>query len=403
MKIRSVTVFDNPGEVIQDETLQRAERFCQEATSRFLAADYILQSNRYATPPFPLFLSDLSPERVLPYVKSFERSFSALGYDYLTLGPALPAFPGSYSLIPDMIQHTENIFCSGLMTELDKGVSLGAVRACGEIIYQLAAQSPDGFANLFFAALGNVDPGNPFFPAAYHQGETPIFSIAAEAADLAVTAFSEASTFQEARHLLISAIETHGKRLSQASRELEELTQFEFGGIDFSLAPYPTADLSIGTALEKLGVKPLGSHGSVTAAAFLADTIDRADFPRTGFCGLMLPLLEDAVLSLRAAEGALDIKDLLLFSTVCGTGLDTLPLPGDISSEQISAILFDLAGLSLRLNKPLTARLMPIPKKKTGESTDFDFPYFANSTILDLQADSLSGFFSQDGFLDLKP
>jgi len=224
-----------------------------------------------------------------------------------------------------------------------------------------------------------------------------------EAADLAVESFSGASSFQEARDRLVSKIEQHGKKLKLLSQELEESSQTLFTGIDFSLAPYPQIELSIGTALESLGVKPLGDHGSLAAVAFLADTIDRADFPRTGFSGLFLPMMEDAVLAERATEGTLGVKDLLLYSAVCGTGLDTLPLPGDISPNQISAILFDLAALSTRLNKPLTARLMPIPGKKAGDSTNFDFPYFVNSKILDIQSGQLTNLFSGDGYLDLNP
>ena len=82
--------------------------------------------------------------------------------------------------------------------------------------------------------------------------------------------------------------------------------------------------------------------------------------------------------------------------------MDTIPLPGDLSPEQITAILFDLAALSTRLNKPLTARLMPIPGKNAGDPTKFDFLYFANSKILDVQAKELENMFSEDGYLDLK-
>ena len=116
----------------------------------------------------------------------------------------------------------------------------------------------------------------------------------------------------------------------------------------------------------------------------------------------MLPLLEDAILAKRASEGLLGIKDLLLYSTVCGTGLDTIPLPGEVTADQLTAILFDLAALSVRLDKPLTARLMPIPGKLAGDPTTFDFPYFANSKIADVQAESLSNLFLSGGYLDLK-
>jgi uncharacterized protein (UPF0210 family) len=402
MKIRSVTYFENPGDPVRKEALNRLEKFSKEAKKLFEYAGYQVQTIRYASPPFPLILKDLQIERVLSYAGDLERSLNSLGFDYLSLGPALPSHPESYALIPDIIRSTENTFCSGLMTDPEKGISLNAVRSCGEIIHRLTPIDPDGFANLYFAALGNVPPGAPFFPAAYHGNDNPVFAIAMEAADLAVKAFSEASSFKEASSNLITLLEDQARTLTRISRGLEKITAAGYGGIDYSLAPFPEAGLSIGTALESLGVKRLGNHGSLAAAAFLADTIDRADFPRTGFSGLMLPLLEDAVLANRAAEGSLGIKDLLLYSTVCGTGLDTIPLPGDLSPDQITAILFDLAALSTRLNKPLTARLMPIPGKNAGDPTSFDFPYFANSKILDVQAEELTNLFSGDGYLDLK-
>jgi len=402
MKIRSVTYFENPGDPIRKEALNSWEKFAREAKKIFESAGFQVQTIRFASPPFPLILNDLHNEQVLSYAGDLERSLNSLGFDYLSLGPAIPSHPGSYALIPDIIQSTKNTFCSGLMTDPQKGISLSAVRSCGEIIHRLAPIDPDGFANLYFAALGNVPPGSPFFPAAYHGNENPVFAIAVEAADLAVKAFSEASSFEEARGNLMVLLEDQARMLTGISRDLEKITAAAYGGIDYSLAPFPEAGLSIGTALESLGVQRLGDHGSLAAAAFLVDTIDRADFPRTGFSGLMLPLLEDAVLANRAAEGFLGIKDLLLYSTVCGTGLDTVPLPGDLSPEQITAILFDLAAISIRLNKPLTARLMPIPGKNAGDPTNFDFPYFANSKILDVQAEELANLFSGDGYLDLK-
>jgi uncharacterized protein (UPF0210 family) len=83
------------------------------------------------------------------------------------------------------------------------------------------------------------------------------------------------------------------------------------------------------------------------------------------------------------------VKDLLLTSAVCGTGLDTVPLPGEVSAAQVNALLLDISALALRLNKPLTARLMPVPGKKAGEPTDFDFGYFANSRVMALEAEAL--------------
>ena len=66
-------------------------------------------------------------------------------------------------------------------------------------------------------------------------------------------------------------------------------------------------------------------------------------------------------------------------STVCGTGLDTVPLSGDISEAEIAAILLDVAALGVRHAKPLTARLMPMPGRSAGDPLHFDFPLFAES------------------------
>jgi uncharacterized protein (UPF0210 family) len=108
----------------------------------------------------------------------------------------------------------------------------------------------------------------------------------------------------------------------------------------------------------------------------------------------MQPVLEDSVLAKRAAQGTLTLKDALLYSAVCGTGLDTVPLPGDTTSEQIVPLLLDLCALALRLDKPLTARLMPIPGKKAGDETNFDFAFFAPSRVMTLEAEALTKAFS---------
>jgi uncharacterized protein len=75
------------------------------------------------------------------------------------------------------------------------------------------------------------------------------------------------------------------------------------------------------------------------------------------------------------------ISYLLLYSAVCGCGLDTVPTPGDISIEKISAVLIDMATLAIKLDKPLSARLFPIPHQKAGEMTTFNSPYLVDCQI----------------------
>jgi uncharacterized protein (UPF0210 family) len=295
--------------------------------------------------------------------------------------------PRSYEVIPEGIFVSKNIFFGGVMADPMRGIDLSAVRACAQLIVKCATIDPNGFANLQFAALANVKGGAPFFPAAYHDQNEPAFAIATESADLAVDAFSNATTLDEGRRALIAEIEKHGQTITRISHN--ELSNTKFGGIDFSFAPFPDDAHSLGNAVEKMGVPKIGLHGSLAAAAILTEAVDHADFPHTGFSGFMQPVLEDSVLARRAAEGILTIKDALLYSAVCGTGLDTIPLPGDTTAEQLIPLLIDLCALALRLDKPLTARLMPIPGKQAGDETNFDFSFFAPSRVMALESAEL--------------
>jgi uncharacterized protein (UPF0210 family) len=92
-------------------------------------------------------------------------------------------------------------------------------------------------------------------------------------------------------------------------------------------------------------------------------------------------VLEDAILAERWSEGVLTLDALLAYSAVCGTGLDTIPLPGDVTEDQLARMIGDMASLAVKLRKPLSARLMPVRGKKPGNRTEFDDPFIVNARI----------------------
>lgn len=400
MRIRSITCFVHPRWPISELVLQKAGLFGQQARSTFEAAGYDVQTVRLATPPFHEYIF---PEDYVRSVAQMEFMAHSEGFDYVSLGPASAEQLSDYAPIPTMLANSGNIFLTANLTTATGALCLPAIKACAQIIHQTAKLEKDGFANLRFAALANVGPWAPFFPAAYHRGKSPAFGLALEAADLAVSAFQEAASLAEARERLIERIEAEARSLEACGQKLANTYGFEFKGIDFTLAPFPQDASSIGHALELLGLPAFGLSGSLAAAAFITDSLDRASFQRTGFNGLMLPLLEDSTLAQRGAEGVLSIQDLLMYASVCGTGLDTIPLPGEIQVGQLQAILLDVAALSSRLRKPLTARLMPVPGKKAGDQTDFDFEFFANSRVLDVSALPLTGLLAGEENIMIQP
>lgn len=403
MKIRSITYFMNVGWPMKEDRIQSAGIFLSTARKAFEEAGYEIQTTRIASVPFTRLLGADSIGLTTRFAQRLSKAIAENGIDYASLGPALPDVPESYEMIPDALAASKNIFFSGVMADAEHGVYLPAVRSCAEVITRNATLSADGFANLRFAALANVPPGGPFFPAAYYDTETPTFALALEAADLALNAFENARSVEEGRQALIKEIENHGRKLAYAAEPLKFRFNARFGGIDFSYAPHPNQAVSLGAAFEKLGAPKTGLHGSLAAASILADALDRADFHRVGFSGLMMPVLEDSTLAARAAGGTLTVKDLLMYAAVCGAGLDTIPLPGDVTVEQVSALLLDIAVLSLRLHKPLTARLMPVPGKKAGDATEFQFEYFANSKVMALEAEPLGRLFASNETFTVKP
>jgi hypothetical protein len=400
MKIRSITSFFSPSRSVETGIVPLG-KFSREARAAFESAGYEVQTTRLATIPFPRWVKPLTQSRAVEAAVAIEATATENGFGYVSVGPALPDLPESYNFIPDMLAATKNVFFGARVADAKHGISMNAVRKSAEIIVKSATLEANGFANLRFAALANVLPGSPFFPAAYHAGGKPTFAIATQAADLAVAAFSEARTIPEGSQRLTEALEGHAAKLTKVAEKLARKSGIKFSGIDFSFGPFPAENESLGTAFERMGVPAVGLQGSLTAAAILTQAIDNADFPRTGFSGLMMPVLEDFTLAKRAAEEKLTVNDLLLYSAVCGTGLDTIPLAGDTTVEQISAVLLDLSVLALRLDKPLTARLMPISGKRAGDETNFDFAFFANSRVMELKAKALGSPFTETELIRL--
>lgn len=402
MKIRSITYFFNPGWPINQEKVQEAGKFLSQARLFYESEGYEVQTVRVASVPYPTILGEPVIGLTTRMTQKYAAAIKTQGIDYGSMGPAMPEVMESYELIPDAILLSENIFFSGELCTPQKGINFAAIRACADVIVRNATLKPDGFANLRFAAIANVGPGGPFFPASYHDSDTPTFSLALEAADLAVDAFGHAKNIDDGRKALTTAINQHAVRLSNVANNLKYQFAIKFRGMDFSMAPYPEESRSLGAAFERLGAPRAGLHGSLAAASIITDGMDRAEYLRVGFNGLMMPVFEDSVLAKRAADGVLTVKDLLMYSAVCGTGLDTVPLPGDVTSEQIAALLLDISALSLRLNKPLTARLMPIPGKKAGDPVEFNFDFFAPSHVLALDSEGMTGLFAKEEILHIK-
>lgn len=142
-----------------------------------------------------------------------------------------------------------------------------------------------------------------------------------------------------------------------------------YAGIDPT--PAPGGRVSIGAAIESFTGEAFGSPGTETAAGIITRAVKDVPVKQTGYSGLMIPVLEDAVLTRRWTERTYGLDSILAYSAVCAAGVDTVPLAGETSEAAIARIVGDVATLAFKWNKPLAARLLPAPGKKAGEMTEF--------------------------------
>ncbi len=386
MKVRAITIGIDPGFPLNRQAVAAAGRFAMRVRTACEDIGVPVQTSRLATPPFPLYLGERTDAEILRFTAELEECCRAHGIDYCSLGPVDPQVDSEsrcLSLVPTLIAQTETVFASATLGKPDRSGQASAVHAIARVIGDIARFTPAGFGNLRFAALVSCPPHIPFFPAAFHAGE-PAFALALEAADVVAAACVPSLDLAEVRVLLRRELEKQVLPVQNLAQQLAG-REFVFRGIDLSPAPGPAPETSIAYALERLGLGRFGEPGTLTAAALITAALKETSLHTCGYCGLMLPVLEDAGLAERNNQGLLRLSSLLAYSAVCGTGLDTIPLPGDVGEAQLTALLLDVATLGWKLGKPLSARLFPIPGKQAGERTEFDFAYFVNTKVMAME------------------
>jgi len=383
-KIRAITAFVNLDRAQYQQQIADAMTMLKRARTIFESRDFEVETIRISTQPFAEYTKGLTAEQALAFFKNYDalaqkEKFAA------SIGPAMlnADDPESQAdLLVDVLKNTKSIN-SSLVVADENGVRWPSVGAAARAMKKLE-DTEHSQANFKFSAIALVPPLTPFFPGSYHTGFGHQFAIALESANTVAAAFQGAPDLATARRRLTD-------RLGDAARDVEALagrvdqdTGWTYMGID--LSPAPMKDVSIGAALETLTAQPIGAPGTLTGAATITAAIRDIRVKQTGYNGLMLPILEDSRLSRRWSEGRLSLDSLLSYSAVCGTGLDTIPLPGDIPEQQLELIIGDMASLAVKWHKPLSARLLPVAGKNAGDTTEFDDPYLVNATLQPLAA-----------------
>jgi uncharacterized protein (UPF0210 family) len=381
-KIRAITAFINLDRAQYQLQVADALKMLRRAQTTFESRGYQVQTIRIATQPFPEYTKGLSKEQTLAFFKQYDalaekEKFAA------SIGPAMLNSEDSDSqaeLLGEILSNTKKLNGTVVVAGED-GVRWNAVGAAARVMKQLE-ETEHSQGNFRFAAIAMVPPLTPFFPAAYHTGFGHQFAIALESANVVAAAFKDARDLGMARQRLIDSLAATAFDVEHHAGRVDQETGWAYVGID--LSPAPSGDVSIGAAIENLTTQPFGMSGTLTTAATITAAVKDVKVKQTGYSGLMLPILEDTRLAQRWSEGHVSLDALLSYSAVCGTGLDTVPLPGDISAEQLSLIISDVASLAVKWHKPLSARLLPVLGKGWGEMTEFNDPFLVNAKLQSL-------------------
>jgi uncharacterized protein (UPF0210 family) len=379
MKIRTITtgISLKSSEDASDK-IEPVTEFNRKAKEFFEQQGFEVQTTRIATNTWEQYLDQSSGEEVVSEVGKIEKICRDLQVNFFNIGYA--DIPEKIEICSDMIRDTSVISCSAKLGDRETGVQFENATAAAGVIKRISEKTESGEGNFRFCAWANCKPGIPFFPAGYHKGETS-FSIGLECSDLLMRAFSESKDMSDAEENLRIIVQAELEKVQNIAQQISLELRIRFRGIDASLAPSLERDESIAFAYEKLGISKFGHPGTLAISAIITRVLKNLSIKTCGYSGLMLPVCEDFGLAQRAGEGAYNLTDLLLYSTICGCGLDVVPLPGDISIDKLESILLDMATLAIKLDKPLSARLLPAPGKKAGEMTAFNSPYLVNCRV----------------------
>jgi uncharacterized protein len=379
-KVRTITAFIRLDTNQYQQQVTETLTMLRNAKARFELAGYAVETIRISTQPFPEYTRGMSKQAMLAFFHDFD-NLAKQEHFVACIGPALISEkddPGQAQVLAEILGLTSDLYGAVVVAGED-GVHWKAVHAAADVMKYLEDHTDHSLGNFRFAALANVPAYTPFYPASYHQGLGHQFAVALESANVVAAVMAVQRDPDVMRQALIAELGMHAQTVQDLASKIDLETGWTYMGLD--LSPAPMKEVSIGSATAGFTGGRFGASGTLTAAAIITSALRDIAVKKVGYSGLMMPVLEDNRLSQLWSEGTLSMDQLLAYSAVCGTGLDTIPLPGDVSVEQLARIIGDVAILSAKLSKPLSARLLPVAGAKAGDRTTFENPHIVNTVI----------------------
>ncbi|TFF96428.1 MAG: DUF711 family protein, partial [Promethearchaeota archaeon] len=316
MKIRAITIGDNIPflssnenlSTFMEEKLSKFQKLNEDLIKEFKNVGLEVQTTRLCSQPlYPNTEEKINENNVKENLERLDNQFEIIiksletyNIDYFAccsmLADRLKNFGNLEDEIldkyPQYLLEYDSLFSSLNVASTNRGVNLSALKASTRIIKNL---SVDPFKNLNFCVSFNVNPdlNVPFFPASYHHSRKPGFGLALEMADDVIEVIKKSKGINDIKKNLNNKFMEIYTTLTKISEEMASMHEVEFKGIDFSPAPFPKLESSIGNAVEQIGFDYFGAHGCSFGVALIKNAIPKNLDKIIGFSGFMQPVLED--------------------------------------------------------------------------------------------------------------
>jgi uncharacterized protein (UPF0210 family) len=380
-KVRAITAFVRLDPATLDRQIADALTVLRNAKADFARRGYQTETIRIVTQPLGELVGGQSDDDALRLLKTLDDLSAKEGF-IPSVGAAMMRDtddPRTMHLLATALSTLPNIQANSIIAAED-GIHWQVIRESAALVHYLTDHAAPSHGNFNFTATAMVQPYGPFYPGAYHSGAGRRFSIGFESANVVQEVFARThGDFTGSVAELTRQLTIHARVAASVGARVAATTGWTFMGVDPT--PAPLGEVSIGAAIETYTGAKFGSSGTLTAALIITTAVKAVPVRQVGYSGLMVPVLEDKVLAQRWAEGTITTDALLAYSAVCGTGLDTIPYPGDISVGQLARIFGDVASLAWKWHKPLSARLQPVAGKRAGDLTEFGGPFLFNTRL----------------------
>ncbi|CAG9464411.1 unnamed protein product [Pedinophyceae sp. YPF-701] len=402
--VRTVTAFVSLAGCCPEERATRitdASLFLSAARSAYEHAGIAVQTTRIAFDSFEAW-AGANP---VAAVASVCQQCRALNVPLINIGSA--SSETAWRNVVPLLEATD--FPDGPMVAMSMAVPFpcppGKLAHAVRAITSASAKS-DGKWNFRLGTAHHCGAGIPYFPVACASAETDgTFAVGLENDALVHNAFSapETKDLVSAEKRLRDEMGPVAHTVQEIALQLERQHNYKFGGVDTSIAPGLDTP-SLAHSFDALGLGKFGSPGTLAACAMMTSVLKTMKgVQNCGYSGLMLPVCEDKGLAESADAGACTVSKLVMYSAVCGIGLDTVPIPGPklegaeghecgfdpalpenkLLETQIAGVLSDLSAMAHRLDKPLSCRFLPLPGRAPGDRYDPQSQYMCPANVMD--------------------